>query len=478
MNRFSRLLFLAAAVLAPALLVSSCSRTPRPNVLLIVLDTLRGDRLSCYGYARDTTPHIDALAAQGTLYAKTFSTCFWTLPAHASLFTGIHPLQAGATSETLHLPDDNTTLAEVLSAAGYHTAAFVCNSWVSKERGFAQGFSEYYEMWRAENQSPRTSMDQTLESMTVDRVAPWIDRTARQKQPFFLFLNLNGVHLPYDPPGEYATRFLRDTSDPERVHRDMQITSCWDHLTGGLPLDEEDYRIMNDLYDGEVAFADVQVGRLVEALRKSGALDNTIVIVTADHGENLGERDRIDHMMTLYDATTHIPLVIRYPRVFAAGKRIDDLTSIIDIAPTVIDLCGADKGVDYLHVKTTSLANPERKPRAFVVAGNERPVTGVQLLQKRYPGYDWKAIDYRLRSLRTPVYKLIENEGRSVELYDVARDPAESTDLTGSQPDVQKRLLGALTRSFEAMGTSRDKLMFESTDQESLDRLRALGYIN
>ncbi|HEX6792050.1 MAG TPA: sulfatase-like hydrolase/transferase, partial [Candidatus Krumholzibacteria bacterium] len=115
--------------------LAGCSRAPKPNVVLIVLDTLRGDRLSCMGYDRPTTPRIDALAAQGALYTRAFATCFWTLPSHASIFTGLHPLQAGATSETLHLPDDNLTIAEALKADGYRTAGFVCNSWVSRERG-------------------------------------------------------------------------------------------------------------------------------------------------------------------------------------------------------------------------------------------------------------------------------------------------------------------------------------------------------
>jgi len=140
-----RFLLPALSIIA-VLKTSGGGRTHKPNVVLIVLDTLRGDRLSCMGYNRPTTPHIDAIAAQGTLYTHAFSTCFWTLPAHASLFTGLHPLQAGATSETLHLPADNTTVAEALSGAGYRTAAYVCNSWVSKERGFSQGFGEYIEM--------------------------------------------------------------------------------------------------------------------------------------------------------------------------------------------------------------------------------------------------------------------------------------------------------------------------------------------
>src|SRR5688572_22187442 len=223
--------FLAACALA--VLLAGCSRAPKPNVVLIVLDTLRGDRLSCMGYGRPTTPRIDALAAQGALYTRAFATCFWTLPSHASLMTGLHPLQAGATSETLHFPDENVTLAEALGAAGYRTAGFVCNSWVSRERGFSQGFTEFLEMWRSENQTSADSTITSMEMLTVDRMEAWIASAAKGDKPFFPFANLNGVHLPYRPAQEYLSQFVANRGhDIERVRELAQITSGWSHLVG------------------------------------------------------------------------------------------------------------------------------------------------------------------------------------------------------------------------------------------------------
>jgi len=461
------------------LLVIGCGRTHKPNVVLIVLDTLRGDRLSCMGYDRPTTPHIDAIAAQGTLYTHAFSTCFWTLPSHASLFTGLHPLQAGATSETLHLPDGNTTVAEALGAAGYRTAAVVCNGWVSKERGFGQGFGEFIEMWRAENQASEDSTAGSMEVLAVDRIEGWIDAAAKDGKPFFLFANLNGVHLPYRPAPEYVEKFVADRGhDMKRVAELSRLTSGWSHLVGETPLSAEDYRILNDLYDGEVAWADALVGRVAAALDRAGIGDDTVLMVMSDHGEHLGEHDKIDHMSTMYDPALHIPLVIRYPAAFKAGVRDDRLVSIVDVAPTLLQLCGAADRIPQLHAATTSLANSARAPEAFVLAGNERPLTGIELLKHRYPGYDYNAIDYRLRCLRSPERKLIWNENRGAELYNLMRDPGETDNIAASQSATQRDLMGLLTSAFDTMGRSKEYFMLESKDREALERLRSLGYIN
>ncbi len=470
---------LLISALAIAFGLGGCGRTHKPNVVLIVLDTLRGDRLSCMGYDRATTPHIDAIAKQGALYTRAFSTCFWTLPAHASIFTGLHPLQAGATSETLHLPEDNTTVAEALSGAGYRTAAYVCNSWVSKERGFAQGFGEYVEMWRRENQVSEDSTANSMETLAVDKIENFIRGAAEDKKPFFLFANLNGVHLPYRPAPEYVEKFVANRGhDVKRVIELAQITSGWSHLVGETVLTAEDYRILNDLYDGEVAWADELVGRVAAAIDNAGIGENTIFVILSDHGEHLGEHEKIDHMSTMYDPALHVPLVIRYPSSFKAGERHDELVSIVDIAPTLLHLCNAADSAPRLHVGVTSLANPSRAPETFILAGNERPLTGIKLLQTRYPGYDYKAIDYRLRCLRSPESKLIWNENRGAELYNLIRDPAEATNLAEAQAATQRDLMGLLSKSFDKMGKSKEYFMFESTDREALERLRSLGYIN
>lgn len=466
-------------LLAACLLLAGCERAEKPNVVLIVLDTLRGDRLSCMGYNRPTTPRIDALAAQGALYTHAFATCFWTLPSHASIFTGLHPLQAGATSETLHFPESNRTLAEALGEHGYRTAAFVCNSWVSKERGFAQGFHDFFEMWRGENQAGADSSINSMETLTVAKMEQWIRSAVSGERPFFLFANLNGVHLPYRPADQYFAQFVAGRGhDVHRAYQLEELTSGWSHLVGETPLSDEDYAILGDLYDAEVAWADALVGRLVDALGAAKIGDNTIVIITSDHGEHLGDHGKIDHMMTMYDPALHVPLVIRYPRAFKPGTRKDEMVSLVDITPTVLQLCGAEGRIPGLHAETVSLASASRTSEGFVLAGNERPVTGIKLLQTRYPGYDWRAIDYRMRCLRSAEHKLVWNENRGAELYNLARDRAETQNLAESEAGTQRDMMALLAKSFEKMGKSKEYFLFESTDREALERLRSLGYIN
>jgi arylsulfatase A-like enzyme len=467
-----------AIILSMLCMTLGCAKQKQPNVVLIVLDTLRGDRLSCMGYNRPTSPRIDHFVAEGIVYTQAFATSFWTLPSHASILTGLHPVQAGATSETLHLPEESLTLAEALRLAGYRTAAFSCNSWVAQERGFGQGFQEYIEMWRQENQTVAQTAESSLETITVDKMEPWIASASGGERPFFLFANLNGVHLPYRPAPSYLAAFMHPGADVERVRELAEITSGWSHMVGETPLDEEDLRILSDLYDAEVAWADALVGRVIDALERAGAMDDTVVIVTSDHGEHLGEHDMLDHMMTMYDPALHVPLIVRYPRAFAAGTRSDELVSLVDIAPTILDLCGAADRAPALRAELGSLASDKREPQKFVLAGNEKPLTGIKLLQTKYPGYDWESIDYRMRCLRAPAHKLIWNESHSVELYNLSKDPGETDNLADSQADLQRQMMGVLSKSYEKMGTTAGHFMFESKDQESLELLRSLGYIN
>jgi arylsulfatase A-like enzyme len=160
------------------------------------------------------------------------------------------------------------------------------------------------------------------------------------------------------------------------------------------------------------------------------------------------------------------------------GARNDKMVSIVDVTPTLLHLCDAADRIPELHAGITSLANPARAPETFILAGNERPLTGIKLLQARYPGYDYNAIDYRLRCLRSTESKLIYNENHGAELYNLVRDPGESNNLATSQHGTQRDMMGLLTKSFDAMGKSKEYFMFESTDREALERLRSLGYIN
>lgn len=470
------------AGLSSSLWVSGCGKFgggKKPNVLLIVLDTARGDRFSCMGYKRNTSPNIDRIFAEGTIFENAYSTACWTLPSHASLFTGLYPTQAGATSETLQLPAFNETLAQTLQKAKYKTAAFVCNSWISEERGFASGFDEYHEMWRKSEWTGTAAAVPIAELAATEKILAWLNHRQTNTSPFFMFVNLNCVHLPYAPPDPFLSKFLAGKYDNEDIEKAASVRSMWTYLAGKLKLGEKDFQIMSDLYDGEVAFADYCVGRIVKQVEKLQILDDTIVILTSDHGENLGEHGRIDHHICMYETTLHIPLMIRYPAGFKAAGRISDLVGITDIAPTILDLCNIKKsGMERLKIADTSLAAGSRKRREFVVAGNERPLMGIGLMKERHPEFDTSLIDYRMRAIRNHNHKLIWNINVGAELYDLRTDSGELNDLADEKVGIRNELNAKLIGWMNQHPPSQKvQPLLKGRDKESLNILRSLGYI-
>lgn len=436
----------------------------RPNVLLIVLDTTRADFFSSYGYDRPTTPKIDALTADAVLFTRAFATSFWTLPSHASLFTGLYPTEAGATSETNFLPAEASTIAERLRDGGYRTYAAVANPWVTAERGLAQGFEEFVETWR-EKRPP------------VQRAVRWIDGHAESGAPFFIFLNFNLPHLPYVPPPAVRATFSSEPWPEERVDRVTHIHGLWGYLAGAVRLDETDFRIMRDLYAAEVHLTDRLVGRVLSALEASGALDETLVIVTSDHGENIGDHGLIDHALSMYDSTIRVPLLVRFPERFRPGSVDERLVSLIDLFPTILDIAGLAGGTERSKIQEASLCSERRRDRAFVAAENDRPVNAVGLLRRRHPAVDVEAIDYPIRMIRTDRHKLIWHVDRGVELYDIAADPEELAEIAERDPEVRERLLADLQEWMAGLAGPESITPFESGDEEALEALRSLGYV-
>lgn len=446
----------------------------RPNVFLLVLDTARADFFSCYGHPRTTSPHIDALAAEGVRYDSAFATCFWTFPSHASLLTGLYPTEAGATSETLFLPKEVTTLAERLGEAGYYTGAFVRNPWLSVERGFHQGFDDFVEAWRGDEDLQNQAVG---ERIAVDRTIEWIDSRAGKDDPFFLFVNLNMPHLPYAPPKEYRDRFLSPDWPLPRLQEMTELTGGWEHLAGASPLDESDLAMLRELYEGDIAFTDELSSRLFNAFREKGILDDTVVIVTSDHGENIGEHGMIDHVFSMYDTTVRVPLILRYPPRFPKSEVCNDLVSLIDVMPTILELCDAvDPKEDALRFQY-SLCNADREIRPAIFAENDRPENGLQLLRRHFPNFDTGHLNCRTRMVRTGQYKLINNVLSYMELFDLIKDPGEENDISKERKELRRRLTSTVKGWNSNMKKRAATRTFESRDAESLEKLRGLGYL-
>ncbi|MEA2336667.1 MAG: choline-sulfatase, partial [Thermoanaerobaculia bacterium] len=291
-----------------ALMATSCRRAPRPNVLVITVDTLRADHLGCYGFTLARTPAIDKLAGESVRFTDAISSAPITMPAHSSIFTGLLPVAHGVRDNGAYALGENAvTLAERLRDAGYTTHAFVSALVLNRRYNLNQGFETYDDDLWAEDEPKLFMIRERQAPKTADRFLQWFGEWDKAKaKPFFTWVHFFDPHQPYHP-------------------------SVADAALAVTP------------YDAEIAGVDRQIGRIVETLRAKGVLDNTLLILTADHGESLGEHGEQTHAIFVYDATVRVPLLMRYKPAFAPGVYANAMRSV-DIVPTVLGILGLPGG--------------------------------------------------------------------------------------------------------------------------------------
>ena len=418
-----------------------CSPVSRPNILLVVIDTARADRFPFGGYDRDTAPALRELAAGGVVYTAAYSPAPWTVPAHASLFTGQYPSLHRTDCGSLRLPDGAVTLAETLRAAGYRTVGYTANPWIGAGYNFQQGFDTYGEVWReVRERSPDTGA--TLTNERVERFLRWFaGNPDARRQPFFLFVNYFEPHLAYHPPEPERSRMLRRVDETGRVdelsrlgHPDEML-----FILGRSPLTGGDLEILNDLYDGEIAYVDRRLGEVIAVLRQEGLLDGTVIAVTADHGENIGDHGLMDHKMSVHDTLLHVPLVLRYPPLIPAGRVIDEPVQMHDLYPTLLRLAGVQPAAEAI-VEALPLpgigAQKGGAERHDVIVGEFAgpPVDFLATMKPLAPGEDLTRFDRKLVALRRDGWKVHWGSDGRHALYHVAVDPGETRDLALSEP--------------------------------------------
>jgi arylsulfatase A-like enzyme len=462
----------------------------------MLMDTVRADRLSCYGYPRRTTPNIDAIAKESIQFLRSYSTSPWTPPAHASLFTGLCNSKHGVFHGHIFLERTYSTLAEVLSAEGYRTAAFSNNPWVSQVTELTRGFEESVEKWERQN-SVRDAAILRVKSLlprkvydflrTIkDKVRPplkdkgaystnlliqnWLTETEGDSRPFFMFINYMEAHLPYAPPHPYKRTFV------DEKHSDMRVLAVNQDMrkqwAGTVRMTADDFEILGGLYDSELAYLDFRMGELVRYLRDTGILDNTILIITSDHGENLGDHGLMDHQLCLYDTLLRIPLLIRFPSKLGAGANGKDLVSIVDIFPTVLGLLGINfsfaEELQGRDVFSTDSAE-------HIYAEYESPILEMTENRKYYPpDFDPSVFDRTLKVARDLRYKLIFASDNRHELFDTISDPEEKTNVYGSNPETASDLEGKLKAwlvSFRKAEVSKDRASLGGLVREKLSEL-------
>lgn len=392
-----------------------------PNVVLIVLDTVRADHLGCYGYGRDTTPNIDALAASGLLFERLVSTSPWTLPAHATMFTGRYNEEHGA-NWVAPLDGRYPTIAEVLSEQGYATAGFVGNlGYCSRAWGVARGFARYedydFSLGVLASFNPlgrllvpgASHVDlvrRDAESVT-SRFLGWLPRA--EGRPFFGFLNYYDAHELYRAPAPFAGKFGPTRSDPVRWQEKQRSPDEIAQLKSG--------------YDECLAYIDQQIGRIVEHLRSRGQLDDTLFIVTGDHGEQFGEHGLFSHGNSLYWPLLHVPFLVHYPAGGVPAHRVEDYVSLRDLPATILDLVGG--GADPV------LPGVSLRPLWDGSAGESfvpsPPLSDVQRGVRTPP---WEPISRgSMRSQVIDGIHVITNGDGKEERYDLRVDPGEEKDL-------------------------------------------------
>lgn len=453
----------------------------RVNILLVVLDCARPDHFSCYGYGRETTPFVDQLAREGVRVQTAVSTAPWTLPAHASLFTGLFPTTHGASDDSRFLARRHRLLPEYLREAGYRTAMFCTNPWVSPQTGFDRGVDLFHTQLPRGRLAARATF---LAHKAVDRLRGRDDSGARRtnlalqewigasRRPFFAFVHYNEPHLRYHPPAPYDRMFLAGRWTKERVQRVNQ--DCNAYIAGTARMNQEDFAILTGLYDGELRYADSRLAEIAEFLRHRGDWDRTLMIVTADHGENLGEHGMMSHKFVLYDTLIRIPLVLRCPPAIPAGFLIDELAQTIDILPTILEIAGV-AAAGRLPGRPLIVGGRATPGPSFTISERSRPnLTG---FRRRFPAFDARRFDVIRKAIRTRQEKFIWHSSGECEFYDLARDPGETDNLIHRErprAEVLRQQLADWAASIERGDGEGPPAELDTLTRRQLERL---GYL-
>ena len=509
------------------------------NVLFVVMDTVRKDRLGPYGYDRGTTPNLDEFAADATVFENAVAPAPWTLPVHASMFTGLYPSQHGADQENPYL-EGATTLAETLSWAGYDTACYSSNAWITPYTHLTDGFDDrdnFFRMmpgdllsgplaraWRTLNDDDRlravadklvslgnTAHEYLAGGEGADSKTPAVvDRTLEFTQganDWFAFINLMDAHLPYHPPEEYATEFASGV-DSTAVCQNSKEYNC-----GARAIDDAEWEAIGGLYDAEIAHIDAELGRLFETLRARGEWESTMIVVCADHGELHGEHDLYGHEFGLYDPLVNVPLMVKHPEL--KPGRQERTVELIDCYHTVLDALGVEGGrpasegdravarhprrsmLDDRYREFPAVLDPEspddpgqRGGGRYGFVEYSRPVVELKQLEEkaRAAGIDLdedSRFYARMRAARRRDAKYVRADRIEDEGYRLDDDPGETANLAGEgDPEIEtvERALAAFERAVGGAWTEADDAEVSDDavaemDAEAQERLRDLGYL-
>ena len=442
------------------------------NVILILIDTLRSDRLSCYGYKQETSPNIDELAKEGVLFTNSFSQTSWTKSSVACLFTSLYPAQHNANIFEDTLPDKANTIAEILKGAGYITAAFVANPNVGKAFNFNQGFDLYCDDFIKDkiyySVLRNSFLGEITKSISRNRffpqdganadtlnalILPWLKNHKDNK--FFLYLHYRDPHSPYSPPffyyRKYVNRLMPDVyKGNDRF--DVNVTEA-------------------SLYDGEIEFTDFQIGELLKEVDNLKLEKNTLVILLSDHGEAFLEHENKEHGFTLYQEEIRVPLIMRLPGVITAGESADYQVCTIDVMPTIIDILNIRyKGMTEGKSLVPVIKNPKSSGERDFIFFEERYLMGKPILLSLREG------EYKY--IFTKVFKdNIVVKSKIDQLFDLQKDPEELRNIANQRSEIVKRMKEKMDLLIKHMKETSLPSVKTRVDEKTKEQIRALGYI-
>lgn len=468
LTRWTRRRALTGAVLSVVMiaifLATGCGETrpARPNIVLVVLDTVRRDATGC-GETRSYTPHLDGLMAEGTGFTDAWSAAPWTPPSHASMFTGLLPSGHNCTGRNPVFSIEHPTLAERLRESGYETAAFHSNPWLTDEltgllRGFDTRFVEADYTMSIFGESAQGGPE------TAGNICRWLD-DRDDDRPFFMFVNILEAHLPYDPPAEHRTGELADLPPDDRVE-----THWANEVNAGLHRGEDiDWERVRRLYAGDVSMADGLLGVVLKKLRSLGVYDETVIIVTSDHGENLGDHGYLDHQFGVFESLLGVPLVIRAPGRLEVGVRHDPVV-LTDLCPTILDVAGIHDASPTEHSRSL-LQTPAHSDRPLVAEYAGPPDILLSHMIDINPRVNLEILGAAHATVRVGSLRLTVSSDGSLSLVDTSQDPDARENLAGRHKDkvtTMTRLIPSL--DFEGDGGPE-------IDEEMAEWLRSLGYM-
>ena len=463
-----------AASLAPSVWLTGCikkhSVSDRPNILWFLWDTVRADHMSLYAYEKPTTPFLDDWAKQGRVFNNCTSVSNSTIPTHVSMFTGLMPSEHRRDNTQNYLGDAFTTLPELLHKHGYQTYMYSANPHINQSRNFSQGFDAAECPWEKKYkrkalkifQQKLNPLDRSTDELeTINRfriigkkwpvpaqaftasgelaqqaTENWLAACTR-KRPFFVFLNYMEAHQPYIPPDLYRKKLMSPVQVAKSYGVCRSHLAKWSYTFGLKEYTKEEIELTKLTYDATLADLDNQLKEFLASLKVRGYMDNTMIIITSDHGEHLGEKHMLDHLFSVYEPLIRVPLIIYYPKLFSPG--VDDRPVMnFDLFPTILDSAGIKMPQD-LRTKAVSLLQPKDE-RIQVAERPARKAHQYRIVQKDYPNFDPTPWNRRLRAVYQGKYKFIWTSDGQHELYDIKADPGEMKNLAGAKPQLAAKL--------------------------------------